>query len=535
MAIPIYDVCVIGSGAAGGVMAKELCESGAKVILLEAGQEVKPTNFRSHCMPYDMPFRGLRGEKQEPFYPSDIQNTIRYHDSDGISADRIRVLGGRTLHWNAVVLRFAEQDFRERSLSGMEQDWPISYADIEPFYERVEQTIGVCGHDDGLEILPAGKHYLPPIPYRCSEQILKRAVAPLGMKVIPVRKAVLTKPHDRRPACHYCGHCMDGCDVSAIFSTPGSMLPKAFATGNLTLRMNAVARELLSDSEGRARAVSIIDRLTRREEEIRARVFVLCCAAVETPRLLLNSRSPRYPNGFGNSNDVVGRNLHGHLNATVEVYLKELEGKPSHNQDGATDHVYIPRFDTKNANMGYGFQVNYSGFMFPRHAKRVPGYGAAFKQRVREMQGASLSFGGWGKVESTWENRVTVDASKPDTFGIPTPVVHFRFSDFDMATYRNLTRSLHQMCDRLKGTAYINLGPKPGGFASHEVGTVRMGLDKRTSALNGWCQMHEANNVFVTDGSSFTTFSEKNPTLTIMALSMRTARFIADARKKGEL
>lgn len=533
--IPTYDVCVIGSGAAGGMVTKELCEAGAKVVLLEAGQQVKPTEYRSHCMPYEMQFRGLRGEKQEPFYPRDIQDTIRYRDSDAISADRIRVLGGRTLHWNAVVLRFAAQDFREHANNGLEDDWPITYDQLEPYYERVEQTIGVCGRDDGIEILPAGKHYLPPIPWRCSEHILSRAVSPMGLKVIPVRKAVLTKPYDKRPACHYCGHCMDGCDVAAIFSTPGSMLPKARATGNLTLRTNALARELLVDDEGRVRAVSIVDRLTKAEEEIKAKVFVVCCAAVESPRLLLNSKSRRFPNGIGNSNDIVGRYLHGHLNGTVEVFLKDLEGQPTFNQDGATDHVYIPRSDAHTATKAYGYQVNYSGFMFPRQARRVLGYGAAFKQRVREMQNSPLSFGGWGKVLARAENRVTVDADRKDVFGIPTPVVHFRFGDFDMETYRNMTAELREMCGRLQGASYLNFGERPGGFASHEVGTVRMGRDPKTSSLNGYCQSHEVKNLFVTDGSSFTTFSEKNPTLTIMALSMRTAEHIAKLRKQGDL
>jgi choline dehydrogenase-like flavoprotein len=535
MAAVKYDVCVIGSGAAGGVMTKQLCEAGAKVVLLEAGREVKPAEYRSHCMPYEMQFRGLRGEKQELFYPGDIQNTIRYENSDGIAVDRIRVLGGRTVHWNAVVLRFAAQDFREHSVNGLEEDWPISYDELAPYYEHVEQMIGVCGQDDGLEILPAGKHYLPPIPLRCSEYLYRRAIEPLGYKVIPVRKALLTKPYDRRAACHYCGHCMDGCDVAAIFSTPGSMLPKARATGNLTLRMNAVARELLVDDEGRIRAVSIIDRLTKQEEEIQARVFVLGCAAVESPRLLLNSKSQTHPNGLGNSNDVVGRYLHGHLNGTVEVYLKELMGKAPFNQDGALDHVYVPRADARTATKAYGFQVNYSGFMFPRHAKRIPGYGVAFKQTVRDMQQSSLSFGGWGKVLAQRENRVTVDVGRPDAFGIPTPVVHFRFGDFDMENYRNMTTALREMCGALGGTAFINFGERPGGFASHEVGTIRMGKDRKTSALNSYCQSHEVKNLFVTDGSSFTTFSEKNPTLTIMALSMRAAEQIMRLRKRGEL
>jgi choline dehydrogenase-like flavoprotein len=449
--------------------------------------------------------------------------------------DRIRVLGGRTVHWNAVTLRFAPRDFRERSLNGIEEDWPISYEELAPYYERVEQMIGVCGNDDGLEILPAGKHYLPPLPMRCSERILKRACEPLGIPVIPVRKAVLTRAYDRRPACHFCGHCMDGCDVSAIFSTPSSMLPKARATGNLTLRQNALAREILTDNEGRARSVSIIDRITKKEEEIKARVFVICCATVETARLLLNSKSHRHPAGLGNSSGVIGRYLNGHLVGSLHVYLDELQGRRGVNQDGATDHVLIPRFRTEGLDTVFGFQVNYDGFMLPKHARRIPGYGVDFKKRVRDMQPGYLMLGGFAKVLAKAENRVTIDPRRVDVFGIPIPVVHFRFDDFDHATFRAMTTAALEISDRLKGTTFRNFGDKPVGFASHEVGTVRMGHDRRTSALNGFCQSHDVKNLFVTDGSCFTTNPEKNPTLTIMALSMRAAARIAELRKKSEL
>src|SRR5580704_3680811 len=370
MAKSTYDVCVIGSGAAGGVVTKELCESGAKVLLLEAGEEVPPHRFRSHCWPYDMQFRGFRSEKQALFYPGDVAKSIRYVDSDAISVDRIRVLGGRTLHWNAVVLRYAAPDFQQHSIYGIEEDWPLTYEQLEPYYDRIEQTIGVCGKDDHLAILPAGKHYLPPLPFRCSEEILKRTCAPMGIPVIPTRKALLTRNYDNRPACHYCGHCMDGCDVSAIFSTPGSMLPKAKKTGNLTLRQNALAREILIDDEGRAKGVSFIDRETRQEEEIRARIVIVCCATIETARLLLNS-------GIANSSGVVGRYLHGHSTGGVQMYLKELQGKPPSNQDGALDQCLVPRWDTKSYRGTYDFQVNYSGYMFPFQAHAVRGYGSA--------------------------------------------------------------------------------------------------------------------------------------------------------------
>ena len=191
-----FDVCVIGSGAAGGVMAKELCEGGAKVVMLEAGRGVPLPELLSHKWPYELPFRGFRGEKQAPFYQGDIAKSISYADSDHVSVDRVRALGGRTLHWNAVTLRYAPRDFKEWSLQGIEEDWPLSYEELEPYYDRIEQIIGICGNDDHLEILPAGKNYLPPIPWRCSEHIMKRATNAMGIPLIAVRKAVLTRPYD---------------------------------------------------------------------------------------------------------------------------------------------------------------------------------------------------------------------------------------------------------------------------------------------------------------------------------------------------
>ncbi|MDQ2839691.1 MAG: GMC family oxidoreductase [Acidobacteriota bacterium] len=535
MPSPVYDVCVIGSGAAGGIVTKELCEGGAKVILLEAGAEVPLNKFRSHCWPYELKYRGYRAEKQELFYPPDLKNSFRSESLEPVSVDRIRVLGGRTLHWNAVVLRYAPSDFKERTLNGIEQDWPITYEELAPYYDRIERMIGVCGQDDGLEILPAGPWYMPPPQFRCSEQILKREAAKLGIPVIPVRKALLTKPYDNRPPCHYCGHCMDGCDVSAIYSTPGSMLPKARKTGNLTLRQNALARELLLDNNGKIRAVSIVDRNTRHEEEIRARVFIVCCATVETARLLLNSRSPRFSTGLANSSGVVGRYLSGHIGDSVYLYLRELAGSPPRNIDGCLDHAFIPRYQTKTSEGAFDFQVNFNTFMFPFGAYATKGYGSAFKNKAREMQPGYLMLGGYGKVMAKAENRITVDPSKTDVYGIPIAVLHFAYSDLDKAVYREMRKTVDELCGQLNGQVAKHMSDRPGGFASHEVGTVRMGADSRTSALNSYCQSHDVKNLFVTDGSTFTTSSEKNPTLTIMALSLRAADYIKHQRRLGQL
>jgi choline dehydrogenase-like flavoprotein len=534
-----FDVCVIGSGAAGGVMAKELCESGAKVVMLEAGKSVAPSELLSHKWPYELPFRGFRGEKQVPFYQGDIAKSIAYNDCDTISMDRVRVLGGRTMHWNAVALRYAPSDFKEWSLQGIEEDWPLTYEELAPYYDRIEQIIGVCGNDDHLEILPAGKNYLPPIPWRCSEHIMNRATSTMGIPLIAVRKAVLTRPYDHRVPCHYCGHCMDGCDAASIFSTPDCMLPKARATGNFTLRQNALAREILVDDEGLASAVSFIDTEASTEQQVKAKIVVVCCSTVESARLLLNSRSQKHPAGLANSSGKVGHHLNGHLSESVSVYLEELQGQKPSNQDGATDHVYVPRYNQLFGKTGYvggwGFQVNYSSYMFPHQATQLPGYGAGFKERVRKMQPGYLSFGAWGKVTSEYGNSITVDPNRLDAHGIPTPVVHFRFSENDHALWQASKQSILEICSHMKGPVFPSFGKGPTGFASHEVGTVRMGKDPRTSVLNGYCQARDVKNLFVTDGSTFTTSSEKNPTLTIMALSLRAADYITEQRKKGEL
>ncbi|MEW5978105.1 MAG: GMC family oxidoreductase [Acidobacteriota bacterium] len=534
----MFDVCVIGSGPAGGVLAKELAEAGAKVALVEAGRIMTPTDFRGHAWPYELPRRGLNRPEPPAAYPSEHTRAIRYEDGDAISADRIRAVGGRSIHWNAVCLRFAERDFREKSREGAESDWPLSYSDLAPYYSYVEKMIGVTGSRENLEIVPDGE-YLPPLKFRCSEHLVKKACSKMGIPMIPARKAVLTEPYDDRPPCHYCGHCMKGCDVGAIFSVPVAMLPKAQKTGNFTLLSERVAREILVNREGQARAVSVIDTRTRREEEISARIFAVCCGAIESPRLLLNSRSPRFPNGLANSQDVVGRYLHGHVVCSFYAYLEELAGTPPVNNDGATDHSYIPRFNLNQAAHsfvgGYHYQLQYSSFMFPHQARFLNGFGSSFKREVRHLQPGFFQMGGFGKVLARPENRVTVDRNHLDSYGIPIPVVRFRFSDNDKALFQDMKEKGREILHAARCRLLIDASSAPSGFASHEVGTIRMGDDPRTSVLNGQCQAHEVRNLFVVDGSTFTTFPEKNPTLTIMALAVRSARYITEERRKGNL
>ncbi len=534
----LFDVCVIGSGPAGGVLSKELAEGGAKVALVEAGRMMAAEDFHYHAWPYEFPYRNTQRARRAAFYPREVTEAIRYEDSDNIFVDRIRAVGGRSIHWNAVCLRFAERDFRERSLEGVEEDWPLTYQELAPYYSYVEKMIGVTGSRENLEIVPDGE-YLRPLKFRCSEEIVKRTCQKMGIPMIPARKAVLTEPHDDRPPCHYCGHCMDGCDVGAIFTVPNSMLPKARRTGNFSLLPNKLAREILVDREGRARAVSVIDTVTRQEEEIRARIFAISCASIESARLLLNSRSPQFPNGIANSSDLVGRYLTGHITADVNGYLDELVRTPPLNNDGATDHSYIPRFNLDRKKRGYAggyqYQLQYASFMFPYHAHELKGFGKPFKEQVRFLQPGFFQMGGFGKVLARRENRVTVDPKRMDAYGIPVPVIHFRFCEYDLALWKDMKDEAEEILHAAKARLIVNNNLKPSGFASHETGTARMGHDPGTSVLNSFCQAHEVKNLFVVDGSCFVTFPEKNPTLTIMALAVRSARHILSEGRIGNL
>ncbi len=534
----IYDVCIIGSGAAGGFVAQELTAAGAETILLEAGSRGKPEDLYIHDWPYDLPKRGFGLHKQASLYQDNISREIEYR-GDRIGVDRIRTLGGRTFHWNAACFRFSANDLREKSRSGFEEDWPISYEELSPYYDYVEREMHVYGTREGLADLPDGNFVAQSPRLRCSEVIAQKKLDRIGIKLIPTRKAVLLSGRKDRGACHYCGHCMDVCDVRAVWSSDVTVIPKAMATGKLTLRLNALARKILINKDGLASAVSLIDRETGKEEEIRARIVIVSCASIESARLLLNSACEKYPNGLANGNDLVGRYLGGHVVNGATGYLKDLVGADIFTGDGMTDHAYIPRFNQtrgkKDYTGGYGMQLNYANWMWPHHARSARGFGSSYKKYVRELQPAMFQIGAFGKVEQRFDNRVTVDPKKLDKFGIPIPIVNFKWSENDLKLFKDMRESVYEVLDTLGVEMVLKGDERPSGFASHEVGTCRMGKEPKASVLNSYCQTHEIKNLFVVDGSCFTTFPEKNPTLTIAALAVRSARYIAQQRKQGEI
>ncbi|MBL8208648.1 MAG: GMC family oxidoreductase [Blastocatellia bacterium] len=396
----------------------------------------------------------------------------------------------------------------------------------------------VFGTRENLKHLPDGNFVAPAPPLRCAEVFAKPKLEKLGINLISSRKAVLLKSRQNRGACHYCGHCMDVCDVRSIWSSDITVIPEALATGKLTLRMNALARQVLVNQDGLVHGVSFMDRTTRKVEEVHAKIVVVSCASIESARLLLNSKSEKFPNGLANNNDIVGRYLGGHSQTTFIGYLKDLVKTDTWQGDGVTDHAYIPRFVDKHQDFagGYGYQMNYASRRTPHHAKNVTGFGAGYKTRVRDLQGAMFQMGGYGKVEHRPTNRVITDPRKVDKYGIPIPIIQFEFSSTDRALFKAIVETAQQMYDTLGADLVLNnFTNQIGGFASHEVGTVRMGRNPKTSVLNSFCQAHEIKNLFVVDASCFTTFPEKNPTLTIAAIAVRTARYIAEQRRKGSL
>jgi choline dehydrogenase-like flavoprotein len=555
-----YDVCIIGSGAGGGMAAYALTRSGARVIMLEAGPEWWSTKNSTMLLPsYATPRRG-RATRTRPFGEHDACDGgweidgEPYTRAPGTRFDwwRARMLGGRTNHWGRISLRFGPDDFKGKTKDGLGDDWPIGYDDVKPYYDRVDRLIGLFGSVEGMRNHPDGIFHPPPKP-RCYELLVQKASRKLGIPCVPARLSIITRRHNGRAACHYCGQCNRGCATNSNFSSPEVLIRPAAATRNLTLLTNAMAREVTVGPDGLATGVAYIDKTTGEDRHVRARVVVLAASALESVRLLLNSKSSRHAQGLANSSGVVGKYITDTTGTDVAGFIPAMIDHVPHNEEGVGGgHVYMPWWlDNAKLDFPRGYHIEvWGGLAQPSYGfmggiQRYPGaggYGKKLKDDYRRFYGSTIGFSGRGEMIPNPESYCELDPAVVDQWGIPVLQFHWKWSDHELNQVKHMQETFRALVAEMGGQVFSPMptreqeyGIAPGGRIIHELGGIRMGDDPKTSAVNKWSQAHDCRNLFVTDGAPFVTQADKNPTWTILALAWRTAEYIAEQRRAGSV
>ncbi len=555
----VYDAVIVGSGAGGGMAAYVLTQAGAKCLLLEAGSWYDTAKESTMLKwNYDLPRRGMP-TPDKPFGETDACvggwriPGEPYTQATGTDWMwwRGRMLGGRTNHWGRISLRMGPYDFKPYSRDGKGFDWPITYDDLAPYYDKTEELIGVFGSAENIENTPDGK-FLPPPKPRCYELVIQGASRKLGIPCVASRLSILTQPLNGRPACHYCGQCGRSCGTSSNFSSPTVLIPPATATGNLEVRCDAMAREVLVDREGLATGVSYIDKKTRKEVQVRGKIVVLAASACETARLMLNSRSPQHPNGLCNASGLVGKYLMDTVGTDGGGFVPSLEDLPAHNCDGVGGmHVYMPwwNYDKQLRNqlpfargyhieLGGGRSMPSPGDFDGSEQFTGGGYGVELKRNIRKIYGSFLGFACRGEMIPNSDSYCEIDKDTVDQWGIPVLKFHFKWTQDEILMARHAQETFRELILAMDGEvlqssgAESNWGISRGGEIIHEVGTTQMGDDRGKSVLNPYCQGWDCKNLFVTDGAPFVSNADKNPTLSIMALAWRTSEHAAEEVKK---
>lgn len=532
-----FDAIVVGSGATGGWAAKKLTEAGMKVALLEAGPKITPAEFTEHKQSWQLPYLGMSPkiiqdrpiqgkcyactEYNYKWFVNDVENPYTQDKDKPYNWIRMRVLGGRSLSWGRQSYRMGDVDFKAASRDGYDTDWPISYADLVPYYEEVEKYVGISGMAEGLDQLP-DSIFQPPMEMTCGESLLRKSVKDKFNRTVTIgRTAILTKALNGRQACHYCGPCERGCSTYSYFSSPFTTVADAQKTGRLSLITDAVASHLVM-KDGKAAGVAYIDRLSRQPREVRAKIVILCASTLESTRLMLNS-------GVANSSGVLGKHLMDHIyQGGASGLMPMVEGKPWAGMPRRPNGIYIPRFrnikekETNGFIRGYGYQ----GGSSPAFSFGAPGFGAKYKDSVRDgfwNIGITL----WGECLARKENYAEIDKNRVDAWGIPVLKISADWSDNEKKIWHDGREQAVEML-KAAGATNVNMTGQFSvpGFCIHETGTARMGNDPKASVLNKYCQSHDVENLFVTDGAAWVSSGCQNPTLTMMALTVRTCDYI---------
>jgi choline dehydrogenase-like flavoprotein len=574
-----YDAIVVGSGAAGGMVAFTLATAGAKVLLLEAGRPVDVyKEFQTMEWPYASKRRGslppdehaMSGEEYRTlprpyaFAREYAQYKAVYSGlgdpyTKGLLTDerkmpfsgtpymwsRVRALGGKTLIWGRVALRLSDFDFKGKTHDGFGEDWPIAYADLAPYYDKVDTLLGISGTREHLPQLPDGI-FQRPIKLTCGEQMLRKAIAPMGRHLIPGRAGVTTDglvTNRYRSRCMGRGRCGRGCDISAAFHSPTALIYPAKDTGRLEVRTDSIVAEVLMDqATNRARGVRIVDRNTKEHLEFTARSVVLGASTIESTRLLFNSKSRLYPNGLANTSGVLGHYFCEHIMGSGATgFLPTLAGRETTNDDGRPTGMYIARFRNIRERhpdfiRGYGFQGGAGCGEYPWVAHGVPGFGSTFKQAVRHKYPTPLSIIAFGEVLPRHENVVDVDPDVVDGWGIPAARFSYKFGDNELKMVKDMAVTAEEMI-RATGAEGVHVSRQHflEGASIHELGTARMGDDPKTSVTNSFGQTHDVKNLFVLDGSIFVSAGCQNPTWTILALARRGSEYVAEQLRTGNV
>jgi choline dehydrogenase-like flavoprotein len=568
-----YDVIIVGSGAGGGMAGYVLANAGLKVLMLEAGPFYDPIiDSLQLKWPWESPRRGASNIR--PFGDFDAAYGGWQLDGEPYTKKgktefewfRARMLGGRTNHWGRISLRMGPHDFKGKTYDGVTDDWPITYDEVKPFYDKVDRLIGVYGTKEGLENEPDGIFLTPPKP-RLTELLIKEGAKKTGVKVIAGRGSVLTEKlpgNTDRGVCFFCGQCARACKVYADFSSSSCLVIPAIKSGNLEVIPNAMVREVITGADGKATGVSYVHKEDMQEYQVDGGIVILAASAAESARILLNSKSSSHPDGLANSSGIVGKYLHDSTGANMTGFLPQLMDRKRYNEDGVGSvHIYSPWWlDNKKLDFPRGYHIEYWGGMgMPSYGfggdvptlngivpdrdgnmKEAGGYGKGLKDDYRRFYGASVGMAGRGMAIARKENYCEIDPNVVDKYGIPVLRFQYTWSDAELKqakhmqdTFEELLHAMGAIVTSKKKGLDEDYGLLKPGEIIHEVGTVRMGDDPKTSALNKWCQAHDCDNLFVVDGAPFVQQGDKNPTWTILALSMRTSEYILDQRKKQNL